>query len=33
MLILGDYTMGLDAGYRRLFLDYPSEATPQTNEA
>ena len=22
MLILDDYTMGLDAGYRRLFLDY-----------
>lgn len=25
MLILDDYTMGLDAGYRRLFLDYLAE--------
>lgn len=30
LLILDDYSMGLDAGYRRLFLDYMSEYLKDT---
>ncbi len=30
LLILDDYSMGLDAGYRRLFLDYMNEYLLQT---
>ncbi|MCF4150926.1 ABC transporter ATP-binding protein [Dethiosulfovibrio sp. F2B] len=30
LLILDDYSMGLDAGYRRLFLDYMSEYLRET---
>jgi len=32
LMILDDYSMGLDAGYRRLFLDYLSEYTRAENK-
>jgi ABC-2 type transport system ATP-binding protein len=32
LLILDDYSMGLDAGYRRLFLDYLKEFAKDSNK-
>lgn len=32
LLVLDDYSMGLDAGYRRLFLDYLSDFVKQKNK-
>ena len=32
LMILDDYSMGLDAGYRRLFLDYLKEYTKTENK-
>jgi len=32
LMILDDYSMGLDAGYRRLFLDYLKEYTKSENK-
>ncbi len=32
LLILDDYSMGLDAGYRRLFIDYLKEYVRNTNK-
>lgn len=32
LLILDDYSMGLDAGYRRLFIDYLKDYVSQTNK-
>ena len=32
LLILDDYSMGLDAGYRRLFIDYLKDYIKDTNK-
>ncbi|MCG3670597.1 ABC transporter ATP-binding protein [Aliarcobacter butzleri] len=32
LLILDDYSMGLDAGYRRLFIDYLKDYVKETNK-